>query len=104
MSKVRKENQRMRPASDAMPSVESIDTNTPNENIKILGIVERCGHLRIRKEANKEADVIGTIPVGTMVELVTDDIIDGFYLVHTETGYGYCMADFIRVITYPEKE
>lgn len=103
MSKERKENQRIQTVSVTKSSVESIDTNTPNENIKIRGIVERCGHLRIRKEANNEADVIGTIPVGTMVELVTDDIIDGFYAVHTETGDGYCMADFIQV-AHPEKE
>lgn len=103
MSKDRKEIHRMQPAFDVIPSVESIEANTPNENIKIRGIVERCGHLRIRKEANNEADVIGTIPVGTMVELVTDDIIGGFYAVHTEAGDGYCMADFIQV-AHPEKE
>lgn len=70
---------------------------------KILGVIESCGYLRVRKEPNKEADVIATIPVGTMVELVNDEVIDGFYAVHIEAGDGYCMADYIH-ITYPEKE
>lgn len=38
-----------------------------------------------------------------MVDLITDDIIDGFYAIHTEACYGYCMSDFIQV-TRAEKE
>lgn len=83
--------------------VESPNANTKNEEIKILGTVESCGQLRVRKEPNEEADVIGTIPCGTVVELLNDNIINGFYSVHTETGDGYCMTDFIN-ITHPEKE
>ena len=83
--------------------VESSNANTKNEEIKILGIVESCGQLRVRKEPNKEADVIGTIPCSSVVELLNDEVINGFYSVHTEKGDGYCMADFIN-ITYPEKE
>lgn len=90
MSEERKENQ-------------PVASDTNNNNIKILGVVESCGYLRVRKEPNKEADVIATIPVDTMVELVNDEVIDGFYAVHIEAGDGYCMADYIR-ITYPEKE
>ena len=101
MSEERKENQSVRTVSDTKSSVESADTN--NESIKIFGIVDSCGHLRIRKEPNKESDVVVTIPVGTMVELVNDEVIDGFYAVHTEVGDGYCMAEFIQV-TRPEKE
>ena len=86
MSEERKENQ----------SVQTAASDTKNENIKILGVVESCGYLRVRKEPNKEAD-------GTMVELVNDEVIDGFYAVHIEAGDGYCMADYIH-ITYPEKE
>lgn len=103
MSEERKENQPVQTASVAQPSVESTISDTKNKNNKILGVVESCGHLRIRKEPNKEADVIATIPVGTIVELLNDEVVNGFYAVHTETGDGYCMADFIQV-TYPEKE
>lgn len=84
-------------------TAESSNANAKNEEIKILGIVESCGQLRVRKEPNEEADVIGTIPCGTVVELLNDNVINGFYSVHTETGDGYCMIDFIN-ITYPEKE
>lgn len=103
MSEERKENQSLQTTSVAKSLVESADTNTMNEDVKILGIVESCGYLRIRKEPNKESDVVAIIPVGTMVELVNNEVIDGFYAVHTENGDGYCMADFIQ-ITYPEKE
>lgn len=92
MSEERKENQ----------SVQTVASDTKNKNIKILGVVENCGYLRVRKEPNKEADVVVTIPVGTIVELVNEEVINGFYAVHTETGDGYCMTDFIHV-TYPEK-
>lgn len=100
MSEERKENQSVQTVS---VTKSSVDTNTKNEDVKILGIVESCGHLRIRKEPNKESDVVATIPVGTMVELVNDEVIDDFYAVHTEVGDGYCMAEFIQV-TRPEKE
>ena len=103
MSEERKENQSVQTVSVTMSSVDAADTNTKNEDVKILGIVQSCGHLRIRKEPNKESDVVATIPVGTMVELVNDEVIDGFYAVHTEVGDGYCMAEFIQV-TRPEKE
>lgn len=83
--------------------VESADASTKNEEIKTLGTVESCGQLRVRKEPNKEADVIGIIPCGSVVELLNDDIINGFYSVHTEKGDGYCMTDFIN-ITHPEEE
>lgn len=95
MSEERKENQSVQTVSVTKSSVDAADTNTKNEDVKILGIVESCGHLRIRKEPNKESDVVATIPVGTMVELVNDEVIDGFYAVHTEVGDGYCMEDLI---------
>ena len=103
MSEKRKENQSVQTASVTDSSVESAEANTKNEDIKFLGVVESCGQLRVRKEPNKESDVVATIPVGTIVELENDEVIDGFYAVHTEAGDGYCMADFIQV-THPEKE
>ena len=103
MSEERKENQSVQTASVTDSSVESAEANTKNEDIKFLGVVESCGQLRVRKEPNKESDVVATIPVGTIVELENDEVIDGFYAVHTEAGDGYCMADFIQVI-YSEKE
>ena len=99
MSEKRNENQSVQTVSVA----ESVKANEKNKNAKIFGIVESCGQLRVRKEPTKESDVVTTIPVGTIVELENDEVIDGFYAVHTEVGDGYCMAEFIRV-TRPEKE
>lgn len=100
MSEERKKNQSVQTVSDTKLSVESADTN--NESVKIFGVVENCGQLRVRKEPTKESDVVTTIPVGTIVELENDEVIDDFYAVHTEVGDGYCMADFIQV-TYLKK-
>ena len=48
-------------------------------------------HMHLKREEKK------------MVELENDEVIDGFYAVHTEVGDGYCMAEFIQV-TRAEKE
>lgn len=58
--------------------------------------------MRIRKEPDKEADVIAIIPVGTIIELLDNDAINGFYAIHTKTKDGiefdgYCMKDFIGI-------
>ena len=50
MSEERNENQSVQTASVTKSSVESADTNTNNENIKVFGVVESCGYLRVRKE------------------------------------------------------
>lgn len=99
MSEKRKVNQSVQTVSVA----ESVKANEKNKNAKIFGIVESCGQLRVRKEPTKEADVIGIIPCGSVVKLLNDNIINGFYSVHTETGDGYCMTDFINIIN-SEKE
>lgn len=96
MSEERKENQSVQTVSDTKSSVGSVDTN--NESIKIFGIVESCGQLRVRKEPNKEADVIATIPVGTLVELENDEVIDGFYAVHTEVEMAIVWLSSFRLL------
>lgn len=100
MSEERKENQSVQTVSDTKSSVGSVDTN--NESIKIFGVVESCGQLRVRKEPNKEADVIATIPVGTLVELENDEVIDGFYAVHTEVG-DIMMIKQLKDLSYTAK-
>ena len=42
-------------------TAESSNANAKNEEIKILGTVESCGQLRVRKEPNEAADVIGIV-------------------------------------------
>lgn len=100
-----KKNNAAQTESIVRPLEEPTPQNTNNKN---LGVVENCGQLRIRKEPDKEADVIAIIPVGTIIELLDNDAINGFYAVHTKTKDGiefdgYCMKDFIG-IDYLEKE
>lgn len=100
----KKENNVVQTESMAQPSGESIPQNTNNKN---LGIVKNCGQLRIRKEPDFGAEIIAIIPVGTIIELLDNDAINGFYAIHTKTKDGiefdgYCMKDFIG-IDYPEK-
>lgn len=100
-----KKNNAAQTESIARPLGEPTPQNTNNKN---LGVVENCGQLRIRKEPDKEADVIAIIPVGTIIELLDNDVINGFYAIRTKTKDGiefdgYCMKDFIG-IDYLEKE
>lgn len=100
-----KKNNAAQTESIARPLGEPTPQNTNNKN---LGVVENCGQLRIREEPDKEADVIAIIPVGTIIELLDNDAINGFYAVNIKNRdnneiNGYCMADFIQV-TYQEEE
>ena len=69
MSEERKENQSVQTVSVTKSSVDAADTNTKNEDVKVFGVVESCGYLRVRKEPDKESDVVTTITFWTMVEL-----------------------------------
>lgn len=109
MSEERKKDksERLEQALAAKPLFQEPSPDT-KKNKKAFGVVENCGQLRVREEPNKDAAVITTLPVGTTVELLDDEVVDGFYAVFGKTADGiefdgYCMADYIQ-LTHPEKE
>ena len=65
------------------------------------GIVSGCIKLRVRKEANAESDVYGTIEKGTELTVSITHSTEEFYKVNTiindELVSGYCMKKFITL-------
>lgn len=68
------------------------------EVTEILGVVVDCEKLNVREEANAEADVVCTIPVGTEVMINEEESTDEFYKICTGAGVeGFCMKKFIDI-------
>lgn len=96
-----------------IPVAEIIDNNiieveTPDEDIEEAlkeetrtGIVSGCDRLRVRKEADIEADIYGTIEEGTELTVSITYSTEKFYKVNTIINgtlvSGYCMKKFINL-------
>lgn len=65
----------------------------------VTGTVVGCTKLNVRKEAKKDADILGTIPVKDKVTILSDKPVKGlFHKVRTATGLeGYCMKNYIKI-------
>ena len=83
--------------------IEPIETGDQNEEslkatLYVQGVV-KASKLNIRKEANKNADVLTVISKGTGVEINLTDSTEDFYcvkvLVNSELTDGYAMKEFI---------
>lgn len=65
------------------------------------GVVSGCAKLRVRKEADVEADVYGTIENGTELTVSITHSTEKFYKVYTIINdtliSGYCMKKFIKL-------
>lgn len=71
-------------------------TATPRESV--IGLVNNCANLRVRREPDDKAEVLGTIPVDTEVMIEEDEPASEFYKVLTASGLeGFCMKQFITV-------
>lgn len=79
---------------DFMDEKES--TEEPEEYL--IGKVENCVNLRVRKDSRDDGLVLGHIPYGSEVMVYPDESTDDFYSVVTESGIeGYCMRQFIEI-------
>lgn len=77
--------------------MESKETTATRKD-PVIGLVSNCANLRVRKEPNDKAEVLGTIPVNTEVMVDEDKSVGDFYKVYTESGLeGFCMRQFITV-------
>ena len=64
----------------------------------IMGNVTGCKNLNIRQEPDGEANILGTIPVGSEVMIDESESTDDFYRIYAESGVeGFCMKKFIAV-------
>lgn len=67
------------------------------EESKLVGVVVDCYKLNIRMEPDVDAEIIGTIPVGSEVT-IEDFTLDEFYKVCTAAGAeGFCMKSYIQI-------
>ena len=79
---------------------EPIVEEVKQEIVLVDGIVSNCELLNIRKESSKDAEVLCTIGVNTMVkvDLTVDKEAEEFYKIVTPNGgEGYCMKKFITI-------
>jgi len=78
---------------------EVVNEEVINEMPNPYGIVTGCKRLNVRKESNKESDVVCIIDEGA--EVVIDSkssTTEDFYKVTTSNGVeGYCMKKFITI-------
>ena len=71
---------------------------TDNKKTVIEGFVTGCDKLNVRKEPNKESEVICVIDKDSKVVLESIGIINGFYKISTAYGAeGYCMEKYIKI-------
>lgn len=71
---------------------------TATQKESVIGLVSNCANLRIRKEPDDKAEVLGMISVNTEVMIDEDKSTDEFYKVYTDSGLeGFCMKQFITV-------
>ena len=79
---------------------EPIVEEVKQEIVLVDGIVSNCELLNIRKESSKDAEVLCTIGVNTMVkvDLTVDKEAEEFCKIVTPNGVeGYCMKKFITI-------
>lgn len=82
-----------------MKDEKVIDTENQEPPTEIMtGLVTNCVKLNIRKEANKEADVVCVVDALTKLIIDPNNSTDEWFSVCTETGVaGFCMRDFVTV-------
>lgn len=62
------------------------------------GTVTGCARLNVRKEADKESDVLCVINKGEEVTITLEGTTEDFYKVCTSSGVeGFCMKKFIEI-------
>lgn len=86
--------------------VENEDKFNDKENLlenenedQIVKVKVNASALNIRKDANKDADILTIVYKDDILELMEPDVVDGFYYVKTDSGIeGFCMTQFVELI------
>lgn len=83
---------------DVKKEVKKEATKKETESKENRGMIVNCLRLNIRSEADKEAEVVATVPVGTILTYKTSGN-KNWYSVITEEGIaGYCMKDYVKKV------
>lgn len=65
---------------------------------EIIGIVTDCLKLNIRKEPNKDSEVVAVVNCTDNLVVDTKKSTDGWYAVSTVSGIdGFCMKKFVAI-------
>lgn len=84
---------------DLYPSVET-EMEFKEEPIRevTIGFVVSAKKLRVRKQANKEAEIICLLNEGDEVEIIREKSTHKFYRVVLTSGIeGFCLKEFIEL-------
>lgn len=72
---------------------ENVDEQKP-----VVGIVEDCAKLNLRKEPSLEAYILTEVLSGSTLLINEEESTDEFYKVCTASGLeGYCMKTFVNI-------
>ena len=83
-------------AEQAQKIVE--ESQKVEEAVQIVGFVDNCECLRVRKESNVDSEELCIISKLSEVVIDLDNSTDYFYKVKTSEGVeGYCMKKFITI-------
>lgn len=84
---------------DSTEIAEDIRVKENEEIVKdIIGVVTDCLKLNIRKEPNKDSDVVVIVTCLEELKIDLDASTDDWYAVCTVTGIeGFCMKKFVAV-------
>lgn len=84
---------------DSTEIAEDIRVEENEEVVKdIIGVVTDCLKLNIRKEPNKDSDVVVIVTCLDELKIDLDASTDDWYAVCTVTGIeGFCMKKFVAV-------
>ena len=83
-------------AEQAQEIVE--ESQKVEESVPIVGFVDNCECLRVRKESNVDSEELCIINKLSKVVIDLDNSTDYFYKVTTSEGVeGYCMKKFITI-------
>ena len=79
------------------PEIEMDDKEEPTREA-MMGFVVGAKKLRVRKQANKEAEITCLLDEGDEVEIIKEKSTHKFYRVVLASGIeGFCLKEFIRL-------
>lgn len=78
--------------------IEPAEEPVVEEKKDIIGIVDGCDRLNVRKEPSKESDIVCVVDKLTELNIDSEKSTDEFFKVITLSGVeGYCMKKFIKI-------
>lgn len=78
---------------------ETVPEETVPEVKSVQKVKVTIPKLNIRKESNRESEIVTEVKKDDLLELTESTSIDGFYKVKTASGQnGYCMVDFVELV------